>query len=201
MTSALLVHLATLAAILGITIWVAVDASRAFRSPFLKKVLALVVYCPTFMLATYVVLCDNAEARQARLRAEQEREARAQIEATLCEVAKLVSENDFDSALEFVSERAPQTRELIMKNRHGVRVKEARATDIQIERLDLNARPPGALASFHASIRGTASVWPMPQRFPYVVECDVLRLELRREPDGIWRAQDRYTIVPTNPNP
>ncbi len=180
--------------------WIVSKKPRKSKLCFLGKILFVVALIPSFSLLLCAIISHEIEATRAKELARQEREARAQIEETLNEVVRLVSENDFDAALNYVSEKALQTREHIERNRHEIRVKEARATDFRIESLDLDLRPPCAVVSFHASIRGTASVWPIPQRLPYLVESDVLHLELRREDDGIWRVQDRYMIVHSNPN-
>ena len=181
--------------------WFVSKKPRKSELCFLGEILFVVaLLIASSLFLQHVMIPRGVEAMRANERARQEREARAQIEETLDKIVRLVSENDFDAALNYVSEEAWQTREHIERNRHGIRVKEARATDFRIESIDLDLRPPIAVVSFHASIRGTASVWPIPQRFPYLVESDVLHVELQREDDGIWRVRDGYAIVHSNTN-
>ena len=182
--------LATLAIVETIAVLIVCDATRALRSRKLRATTLKVAIALGLAFAAVFAVVD-LERERARTR------AAAEIQTTLSEILSAVKDNDFERALEFVSESATQTRSLVRRNRDAVKIKDATISDAKILTLDLNATPPRATLSFKTSVKGTASAWPTPIRLPYRLEIELDGVELQRESDGVWRVQDRYAVKST----
>ena len=190
MTTETALNLAALVVVEAIALLVLCDAARAFRRRNLRATALGVAVALGLAFATVFAV---VEIERERARAQ----AAAEIQATLAEIRSAVGANDFERALEFVSENATQTRSLVRRNRSAVRIKDATISDLKILELDLNATPPRATVSFKTSVKGTASAWPTPIRLPYRLEIELDGVEFQREEDGVWRLQDRYAVKST----
>lgn len=169
---------------------VAADLARACRR-FLARLIILGAAAAGIALVAALPLL-----RQAERPLSPEELARAEIEQTLADVVDAVAANDLERALAYVSPGAPQTRAILERNRHSVKIADAAMTNLRVGKIDLDVYPPAAFVSFHASVNGTATAWPTPIRLPYRVELDFEDVMLRREADGVWRVSDYYAILP-----
>lgn len=182
---------AAFAAIFAIALVVALDAARAFRRSS-RRILFLALCVAAF---GGVMALGARRPYDGKTR---ERAAREEIAATIDAIAKAAAKNDVDRVLERVSNDAPETRALLKENGKAVKLREAVVSELRIDSLDLDATPPRALVSFRATAKGTAIARPTPIRLPFLVESDFSDVELRREDDGVWRVQDRYTVKATS---
>ncbi|MGI6400513.1 MAG: hypothetical protein ACOX0A_00055 [Thermoguttaceae bacterium] len=127
-----------------------------------------------------------------------EKKARQELVEMIEELRLAFEENDYERAEEFISENAPRTLAILENNRNAIKIRKIELEELQVDELTLDEKPPRATLSFQCVATGTADVWPTMLRLPYKVELEVESVELRREQDGKWRVQDRYSVKTTS---
>ena len=122
------------------------------------------------------------------------------IRESISAIENSVRNNDPDSVIEYVSEKAFKTRMLVDQNLRSVEIESAKVSNFKILELNRTTSPPRAIVSLRGSAKGKVnvsgggllvmSVGP----YPFNGIADFSTVELRREQDGVWRVTDNVTI-------
>lgn len=113
------------------------------------------------------------------------------IRRTIRAMESAAERNDADGVLQYVSKNASVTRRFVNKEMRAVRIDMVKASGVKIDELNKTTSPARARVSLRIAVQGQGRDWG---EYPFSTLVEVDMVELRQEPDGVWRVTDKVEL-------